>query len=493
MNTRRVCLAVDLGAGSGRVVAGIFENDRLDLQVIHRFSNEPIKLDDGWHWDFARLFSEIQTGIREAISRYGADAQSLGVDTWGVDYGLLDARGTLLGEPFQYRDNRTDGMMDVAFERMPRSEIYQRTGIQFMYFNTLFQLLAESRDPKKLLEAAAGMLFLPDLINFRLTGRAATERSIASTGQLLNAKTQDWDRELIAAMGLPEPIFGDLVDAGTELGPLLPEIAESPGENPIRVIVSGGHDTASAVAGVPADEPDPVFLSSGTWSLFGRELAEPVLTEAGYEAGFSNESGVFGTIRYLKNIGGLWLLQECKRHWDAEGSTLDFGQLVEAAEAAEPFAALLDPDAPIFQAPVHMPTAIADWLRGTGQPVLTDPGAVTRAILEGLALRYRFAKDQLEVLTGKPISRIHVVGGGSQNRLLNQFAADATGCTVIAGPVEATSAGNILVQLESLGVINSLADGRELVRRSFETETFEPRDADAWAEAASQFQTFIDS
>ncbi len=493
MNTRRVCLAVDLGAGSGRVVAGLLENNRLDLRVIHRFANDPVKLDDGWHWQFDRLFAEIQTGIREAISLFGADVESIGVDTWGVDYGLLDARGTLLGAPFQYRDSRTDGIMDAAFERMPRAEIYRRTGIQFMYFNTLFQLLAEARDPAKRLESAAGMLFLPDLINFRLTGRAATERSIASTGQLLDAKTQEWDHELIAAMQLPEQIFGDLVDAGTDLGPLLPEIAESPGDDPIRVIVSGGHDTASAVAGVPADEPNPVFLSSGTWSLFGRELSEPVLTEAGYEAGFSNESGVFGTIRYLKNIAGLWLLQECKRHWDAEGQSLDFPALVEAAEAAPAFAALLDPDAPIFQAPVHMPTSIADWLRGTGQPALTDPGAVTRVILEGLALRYRLAKDQLETLTGKPITRIHVVGGGSQNRLLNQFAANATGCTVIAGPVEATSAGNILVQLKSLGVIKSLADGRALVRRSFETETYEPRDTEAWANAGRKFQALTHS
>jgi rhamnulokinase len=491
MKTRRVCLAVDLGAGSGRVVAGILENDRLDLRNIHRFTNEPEKLEDGWHWQFDRLFAEIQTGIREAISLYGADVESIGVDTWGVDYGLLDAKGTLLGSPFQYRDSRTDGMMDVAFERMPRAEIYERTGIQFMYFNTLFQLLAEARDPAKRFESAEGMLFLPDLINFRLTGRAATERSIASTGQLLNAKTQDWDRDLIAAMELPAQIFGDLVDAGTDLGPLLPEIAESPGDSPIRVIVSGGHDTASAVAGVPAEESQPVFLSSGTWSLFGRELAEPVLTEAGYEEGFSNESGVFGTIRYLKNISGLWLLQECKRHWDAEGQALDFGALVEAAEAAPAFAAVLDPDAPIFQAPVHMPTSIADWLRGTGQTPLTDPGSVTRTILEGLALRYRLAKEKLETLTDKPITHIHVVGGGSQNRLLNQFAADATGCTVIAGPVEATSAGNILVQLKSLGVISSLAEGRALVRRSFETEIFEPREADAWAEAARKFHNLV--
>ncbi len=292
-------------------------------------------------------------------------------------------------------------------------------------------------------------------------------------------------------MGLPDGVFGKLVDAGTDLGELLPEIAESPGERAIRVIVAAGHDTASAVAGVPADEPNPVFLSSGTWSLFGQELDEPVITDAGYDAGFSNESGVFGTIRYLMNIAGLWLLQECKRHWDAAGESRDYAALVAAAEEAPAFAALIDPDAEAFQAPEHMPTAIANSLMESGQPGLTDPGSVTRVILEGLALRYRVTKERLEALTGRPISKIYVVGGGSQNRLLNQFAANATGCTVIAGPVEATSAGNILTQLHALGEIESLSEGRDLIRRSFETEIFEPRDRAVWDEASGRFARLI--
>jgi rhamnulokinase len=487
MNTRHVCLAVDLGAGSGRVVAGVLEKGRLDLHVVHRFTNEPVRLDDGWHWQFDRLFAEIQTGIRQAIETFGPDVRSIGVDTWGVDYGLLDADGTLLDAPMQYRDSRTDGMMDAAFERMPRTEIYERTGIQFMFFNTLYQLLAEARGPKDRFDRAESLLFLPDLINYRLTGERATERSIASTGQLLTATTQEWDRSILAAMDLPARIFGDLVDAGTDLGPLLSEIAASPGAEPIRVIVSAGHDTAAAVAGVPASKPEPVFLSSGTWSLLGRELAAPIITAAGYEAGFSNESGVFGTTRYLKNIAGLWLLQECKRHWDAAGNTLDFGALVAAAETAPAFAAILDPDDPTFQSPEHMPTAIADYLERTGQPALTVPGAITRLILEGLALRYRVATDSLAALTDRPIERIHVVGGGSQNNLLNQFTADATGCTVIAGPVEATSAGNVLVQLSALGEISSLAEGRALIRRSFTTVTFQPENPDAWADANARF------
>ncbi len=487
MNTRHVCLAVDLGAGSGRVVAGVLDNGHLDLRVVHRFANEPVHLEDGWHWQFDQLFAEIKHGIREAIRIFGDDVHSVGVDTWGVDYGLLNANGELLAAPMQYRDSRTDGMMDVAFERLPRTEIYERTGIQFMFFNTLYQLLAEARGAKQRFDQAERLLFLPDLINFHLTGKQATERTIASTGQLLTAATQEWDRPLLAAMELPEKIFGDLVDAGTDLGPLLPAIATSPGAEPIRVIVSAGHDTAAAVAGVPAAGSEPVFLSSGTWSLLGRELAAPVITEAGYEAGFSNESGVFGTTRYLKNIAGLWLLQECKRHWDAAGSQLDFGALVSIAEAAPAFAAILDPDDPVFQAPENMPTAIAEYLERTGQPICQEPGPVTRLILEGLALRYRVATEQLATLTGRPIDCIHIVGGGSQNHLLNQFTADATGCTVIAGPVEATSAGNILMQLYALGEISSLAQGRDLIRRSFETVTFRPMDSDAWADASARF------
>lgn len=487
MSERRVCLAVDLGAGSGRVLAGIYDGSKLGLREVTRFANEPVKLASGWHWQFDALFSEIVDGIAKAVSEYGDAVVSLGVDTWGVDYGLLDRDGALLGPPFQYRDRRTNGMEDEAFRRMPREEIYERTGIQFMFFNTIFQLLAEARSSDALLARANRLLFMPDLVHYRLTGRKAVERSIASTSQLLDASTRDWDRELIAAMGLPDGIFGELVDAGADLGGLLPGVLASTGAKSIRVIAPGCHDTASAVAGVPADGAEPVFLSSGTWSLIGRELAAPIITDAGYAAGFSNEGGVFGSTCLLKNIAGMWLLQESKRSWDSAGSAMSYGDLVTAAEAAEPFAALLDPDADDFQAPEDMPAAISDYFARTGQSAADDAGPVTRCILESLALKYRQTTDLLASVSGRPIDRMHIVGGGSQNRLLNQFAADATGCTVLAGPVEATSAGNVLLQLCALGEIASLEEGRDLIRRSFETEVFEPADTETWDAAYESF------
>ncbi|MGJ8634278.1 MAG: rhamnulokinase [Luteolibacter sp.] len=487
MKSSRICLAADLGAGSGRVLAGAYDGSTLTLNEVNRFANRPVKLDSGWHWQFEGLCSEIESGIGKAIAKHGDQIASIGVDTWGVDYGLIDKAGELLGTPFQYRDTRTDGMQELAMSKMPKSELYDRTGIQFMFFNTLFQLLAEGRSGEGLLEKAANILFLPDLINFRLTGTRAVERSIASTGQLLNATTRGWDMEIIKAMGFPEGIFGNLVDAATNLGGMLPKFGTLPGGKEIQVIAPGCHDTASAVAGIPANEPEPVFLSSGTWSLFGRELKSPLISEAGFEAGFSNEAGVFGTTRLLKNIAGMWLLQECKRHWDSEGVGLDYADLVEAASDEKPFVALLDPDAAEFQAPEHMPSAITAWLEKTGQPGVSTPSEITRCIVESLALKYRMSKENLEEITGKPIERIHIVGGGSLNVLLNQFTANATGCEIVAGPVEATSVGNILMQLYSLGEISSLEEGRALVRCSFGVKTFTPTDMAGWQPAYDRF------
>lgn len=408
------------------------------------------------------------------------------VDTWGVDYGLLDGDGKLLCAPFQYRDARTRGMQEAAFRRMSRQEIYRRTGIQFMFFNTLFQLLAEINCPARL-EKARRLLFMPDLVHYFLTGTAANEKSIASTSQLLNPHTQTWERDLIRAMGLPETIFGKLADAGTAWGELSPGLAAETGAKKLQVIAPAGHDTASAVAGVPAEEPEPVFLSSGTWSLMGRELSRPVISEASYEATFSNEGGVLGTTRFLKNIAGLWLLQECKRAWDVAGKSVSYDTLEAQARESPPFKTFIDPDAPDFQSPADMPAAMVAFCRRTGQNEPADPGAFARVIFESLALKYRFVKESLARVTGKPIDRIYIVGGGSQNQLLNQFTADALNCTVVAGPVEATSLGNILMQLYALGEIRSLSEGRSLIRRSFETKTFEPTNPDAWDDAYARF------
>lgn len=490
MKKTQICLAVDLGAGSGRVVAGIYDGACLELDELNRFPNDPIKETDGWHWNFNELFTRIKHGIARAMKKYAEAVVSVGVDTWGVDYGLLDAKGELLGAPFQYRDSRTQGMQEIAFRRMPRQEIYQRTGIQFMFFNTLFQLLAEANSSVRF-EKAERLLFMPDLIHYFLTGVGVNEKSIASTGQLLNPHTQTWEHDVINAMNLPGKIFGKLVDAGTVLGELLPDVAVEVGARKLQVITPAGHDTASAVVGVPAEESEPVFLSSGTWSLMGRELNRPVISGESYQATFSNEGGVLNTTRFLKNIAGMWLLQESKRVWDAAGKSVSYSDLIAQAEKSSPLNTFIDPDAEDFQAPANMPDAIAAFCHRTGQTAPIDFGAFTRMILESLAFKYRFVKESIARVTGKPIGKIYVVGGGSQNHLLNQFTADALNCTVIAGPVEATSIGNIVMQLYALGEIRSVAEGRALVRRSFKTKKFEPKNTGDWNDAYARFKKIL--
>jgi sugar (pentulose or hexulose) kinase len=489
LNSKKICLAVDLGAGSGRVVAGIYDGTRLELSDVNRFPNDPIKKAESWHWDLDRLFANIKQGIALAVKKYGDAVVSVGVDTWGVDYGLLDAQGKLLVAPYQYRDKRTQGMQEEACRRMPGRQIYQHTGIQFMFFNTLFQLLAETKSPY--IDRADRLLFIPDLINYFLTGVAVNERSIASTSQLLNPYKQIWEQELIKAIGLPERIFGNLVDAGTVLGELQAGVASETGAKNLRVIAPASHDTASAVVGVPAEEPEPVFLSSGTWSIIGRELDQPVISDASFQATFSNEGGVFGTTRFLKNIAGMWLLQECKRAWDAAGKSISYDELESRAQTVKPFTCFIDPDATDFQAPPDMPAAITAFCQRTGQAAPTDPGAFTRIIFESLALKYRMMKELLTRVTGKPIDRIYIVGGGSRNQILNQFAADALNCRVMAGPAEATSTGNIIMQLYALGEVRSLAEGRALVRRSVEPRIFEPRNTAIWGDAYARFQKIL--
>jgi rhamnulokinase len=486
LNKRKICLAVDLGAGSGRVMAGIWDGGRLVLDEMHRFGNDAVRKADGWHWDVENLFSQVKKGIARVVEKHGGAVVSAGVDTWGVDYGLLDANGKLVAAPFQYRDPRTNGMQEKAFKRMPRDEIYRRTGIQFMYFNTLYQLLAE-----KSFKRAARLLFMPDLMHYFLSGVCVNETSIAGTSQLLDPQNRDWERHIIRAMGLPEEIFGAMVDAGTVLGALSREVAAETGAKALRVIAPAAHDTASAVVGVPAGEPEPVFLSSGTWSLMGRELSRPVISEDSFQAAFSNEFGAFGTTRFLKNIAGMWLLQECKRAWEAAGKTISYDALERDAEQSPSFAVLIDPDAAEFQAPANMPETIAAYCCRTGQAAPESPGAFTRAIFESLALKYRLVKESLARVTGRPVRKVHIVGGGCQNRLLNQFAADAMNCAVVCGPVEATSLGNIIMQLSALGEIHSLAEGRAIVRGSFETKTYKPQNTRAWDTAFARFQKIL--
>ncbi len=487
MSTERVFLAVDLGAESGRVMAGAYDGERLRLEELHRFPNEPVTRRGHRHWDIRGLFEEIKTGLAKAAETYGSALVSVGVDTWGVDYGLLDAEGRLLGDPFHYRDARTDGMQEKVYQKVSRKELYRATGIQSHFFNTLYQLYSELDDGPAALERAERMLFTPDLISFWLAGRAVNERTIASTSQLLDPRTGNWAGGLLEKLGIPEKLFGEVVPPGTVLGPVLPEIAAGTGAEGLNVVAVGSHDTASAVAAVPAGGEGHAFLSSGTWSLMGVDSPGPVITERTLEYGFSNESGVCETITLLKNISGLWLVQECRRAWADQGEKLSYDDLTRMAGQAPPFAAIIDPNYAEFAHPGNMPEKIARYCRATGQAPPADKGATVRTALESLALSYRQTFDQLEEVTGRCLDALHIIGGGSQNRLLNQFAADATGRTVTAGPVEATSAGNILMQMIAREDLASLAEGRALVRRSWETEVYTPSDTSTWDEAFDRF------
>jgi rhamnulokinase len=476
-------LAFDLGAESGRAVLGRFDGDCLQLEVVHRFANGSVRTLDNLHWDVLRLHGEMLAGLRKCAAEQGG-LDGLGIDTWGVDFALLGRGDTLLGNPRHYRDPHTEHVMEEAFRRVPREEVFRQTGIQFMRFNTLFQLLALQRDRSPLLEVAESLLFMPDLFHFFLTGVKANEFTDATTSQLYNPTTRGWARELIRAFSLPERIFGPLVEPGTVLGPLRPTVAADTGLGAVPVILPATHDTGSAVAAVPATSgtrgPGWAYISSGTWSLMGTELPAPLLDDRALRCNFTNEGGVAGTIRFLKNIMGLWLVQECRRCWQRAGRDHGYDELARLAAAAPPFGSVINPDDPSFLLPASMPAALADFCRRTGQPAPEEPGAVVRCALEGLALRYRWVLERLEELLGGKLEVIHVVGGGCQNELLCQLTADACNRPVLAGPVEATAIGNVLVQALGLGLLGSLAEAREVVRRSFEVRTYLPQHPEQW-------------
>lgn len=506
MTHTRNFLALDIGASGGRAIIGRFDGERLALEEVHRFANGPITLPGAFgaslHWNMVGQFEHVKQGLAKAVQACGranhgaairgsGELVSLGIDTWGVDFGLLDAQGELLGLPYHYRDSRTDGMLEEAFGRVPRPEIFMQTGIQFMQINTLFQLLAMAVRKSPLLDAAATLLMIPDLLNYWLTGNAVSERSIASTSQCLLSDHSDWNRPLLGRLGIPTGFLPPLVAPGTVLGPLLPAIVEETGagRGGVVLVAPGCHDTASAVAAVPSERTDGAYLSSGTWSLMGVETAAPVVDERSLAFNFTNEGGVCDTFRLLKNITGLWVIQECRRAWAQEGAALAWGEIVRLAAAAPPFIAAIDVDARDFQAPGDMPARIRAYCSAAGQAVPGDRGSIARTVFESLALKYRCTLELLEELTGQRIGVLHIVGGGTQNRLLSQFAANAIGRPVVAGPVEATAAGNILVQMLATGAIASLAEGRAVIRRSFDTETFEPQDGARWDEAYERFRS----
>jgi rhamnulokinase len=476
MNNSLNLAAVDLGASSGRVMLARFDGNRLSLEEAHRFPNGPVRVQDHLHWDVLYLFNEIKTGLCKAGEL--APLSSLGLDTWGVDFALLDRDDQLVGNPFHYRDPHTNGVLEKAFVIVGRDEIFERTGIQFMQINSLFQLFV-MRD-SAVMKRAKTFLMVPDLFNFWLTGQKANEYTDATTTQFYNPLKKGYDRELLVKLGLPADIYPEVVPPGTNLGNILPSVAEDIGLSQIPVILPASHDTGSAVAAVPMSNPRAAYISSGTWSLVGVEVPDPVITPKCLAYNFTNEGGVQGSIRLLKNVTGLWLVQECHRVWATQGAEYTWDEISALAQDASPFGSLVDPDHPDFLNPVDMPQAIRAYCRRTGQSVPEGPGEILRCIFESLALKYRWVLTCLEEMLGYELEVIHVIGGGSQNRLLCQLTADATGKTVLAGPVEATAIGNALVQAISLGVVGSLAEGRDLITHSFPLRHYEPRRTEGW-------------
>ena len=480
--------AVDLGASGGRVMMGtVGRGQQLELQELHRFPNVPVRVLGTLHWDVLALFQGVLDGLG-AAARAGAGLASLGIDTWGVDYGLLDADGTLLGNPVHYRDTRTEGMAGQVLARVPAAELYAITGIQQLPLNTIFQLAAAAGTPQ--LAAARTLLMIPDLLAYWLTGQAGAEVTNASTTQLYDVRAQAWATSLMTRVGIPPGIFPPLRRPGDIIGELLPRITTETGlATPVPVLAVGSHDTASAVAAVPAQGPGFAYISCGTWSLVGMELPEPVLSEASFKANFTNETGIDGTVRYLRNVMGLWLLQESMRTWSARGTPADLDTLLAAAAEAPALRAVIDPDDPHFLTPGDMPGRIAHACRRTGQDPPADPGATVRCILDSLALAYRRTIAEVQELSGRHVDTVHIVGGGARNALLCQLTADACGLPVVAGPVEAAALGNVLVQARALGAApDDLAGMRQLLRQTQNLHRFAPSHgrARAWDEAAGR-------
>lgn len=469
-------LAFDLGASNGRAIVGQYDGERLNLIEVHKFPNGPQTVHGHMYWNILDLFAQIKAGLVKACAVVGGKVDSMAIDTWGVDYGLLDANDTLLSNPYHYRDKRTDGLLEEVLAKISADEIYANTGIQFMQINTLVQLYADRRLRPWILDNAKTLLFIPDLLNFFLTGQKYNEYTISSTSQMLNATTLAWAEKIFSALDLPSNLMQPLVFPGTVIGMVTEQIKVETGIGcDIPVVAVGSHDTASAVAAVPLTSTEnSIYISSGTWSLLGMELDRPVINEHSRRENFTNEGGVGKTIRFLKNISGLWLIQECRRIWQRDGLALSWDQISKAAEAA-PLKALINPDDPRFLNPDNMPEAIVAYCRETGQDVPGSFGEIARCVYESLAASYAKTIAKLESMIGRRIETIHMVGGGIQAEILCQFTANATKRKVVTGPIEATAMGNMLGQLMAKGEIHSLAEGRELIRRSVELKTYLPQ------------------
>lgn len=479
-------LAYDLGASSGRALLGRLEGGRIVTEELHRFPNDPVQVGGRLHWDILRLLHEMKQALLKA-KHQGTEIQSLAIDSWAVDFGFVGAGGDLLGNPYHYRDSHTAGIMPRVFAEIPASELFARTGIQFQPFNSIFQLFALKQADSSLLREAKRFLMIPDLLRYFLTGEMHSEFTNATTTQLFSATARNWDRELLAKLGLPAEWFGPALMPGDRAGALSADVTAELGIPPIPVYAVAEHDTGSAVVAVPALDESFAYLSCGTWSLIGTEVSEPVLSDRARELNFTNEGGAFGTYRLLKNIMGLWIVNESRRAWERAGNAYSFPELVALAESAPSFGAFIDPDDDLFLPPGDMPGRIAEYCRRTGQKQPAGVGETMRCILESLALKYRYALERVEELTGRQYSGLHMVGGGIQNTLLCRWTASAIGKPVWAGPAEGSAIGNLAVQWIASGAFSGLAEARRVIRDSFDVATYDPEDAAAWAQAYGNF------
>jgi len=483
-------LAFDIGASSGRAILGTLENNKLELVEVHRFNNQMTKIHGSYFWNIFSLFDELKTGLKKCISEFKVQPDSVGIDTWGVDYSLLTADGYLVGLPFAYRDHRTDNSMEEFFRILPKKQTYLLSGIQFMQFNTLFQLFSSVQNNYSGLKVAESMLFTPDTLNYLFTGIKKIEYTIASTSQLLKPGKSEWESKLFESAGIPQKLAGEIIQPGTNLGELLPEVLAETGSAPIPCIAVASHDTASAIVSVPAKGENWAYLSSGTWSLLGIESPVPLVSEQTLEMNFTNEGGVEGTTRFLKNIMGMWLIQECKRIWDAQ-NVLGWHEIVALSNSATPFKSLINPDDAGFLNPGDMPKAVQEFCAKTNQYVPQSKGEIARCIYDSLVLKYKYTIKQIESVTGKRIEKLHIIGGGAHNKTVNQLTADAIGIPVFAGPTEATAIGNIMLQAKALGKVKSLAEIREIIMNSFEVTEYLPSPELDWEAAFVKFEKIL--
>ena len=487
----QVYISIDLGAGSGRLVAGVYDEGKLRLEEVHRFENNGVEIMEGCYWNTIGLFESILEGLHKASEKYGDAIVSIGADTWGCDYALLDEQGNMLGGHRQYRDPRIEAMQEEMESRMPMEDVFARTGVQPAFYNSSLHLLAEVVKNNPCFKLADRLLFTPDLLAYWLSGVQSNERTVTSTSQLYDPIVRDWAWEVIDALGLPRKMFGNIVSSGTVLGPLTEAVADKAGvKHAIQVVASAGHDTASAVAGLPM-ERGGLWLSSGTWSILGVESEKPVTTPEAFEAKLSNEGGVNKTTRLLHNVSGLWIIQECRRYWADRGEEMSYAELARLAEEAQPHTAYIDPNDLVFAAPGEMPEKIAAFCEKTGQAVPQTKGQLLRVATESLALKYRQVVESLQNVTGRSFDQLNAGGGGIQNALLAQATADALGIPVVAGPVEATSCGNIITQMVATGDLEDITAGRSLVAKSMETITYTPQASADWEEPYQKFLSII--